>query len=159
MKAKSIVSTVLLLFVAASLVYVVAGGRREAAAPAPEPGVAQANTDDAAASRVVAYYFHGTIRCRTCLAIEASARDVLEAEFPDRFAAGSLEWRSVDMEDPDNEHFVKEFELASGSLVLAEERGGTVTRWKNLEEVWTLIGEDGFDDYVARNTRAFLNAT
>lgn len=166
MRAKNVVSAVLLLFVAVSLVYLVAGNRKDQTAPAvgtADSGAAPAavsSTGPPPAARVIAYYFHGTIRCRTCLAIENTAHEVLRAEFADEFADGTLEWRTVDMEDPDNERFVEGFELAAAGLVLAEERGGTVIRWENLEEVWSLIGEEErFGAYVAGHTRAFLDET
>jgi len=43
--------------------------------------------------RVVATYYHGTIRCFECLEIERFSRQTLEERFAEQLAAGKLEWR------------------------------------------------------------------
>jgi len=43
--------------------------------PAAKPPVEAKQAPDV---QVIAYYFHGTIRCETCLKIERQARDVIE---------------------------------------------------------------------------------
>ena len=46
------------------------------------------NTDNEAALEV--YYFHGTKRCPTCLAIEEETRKTLEESYKDDIQKGSL---------------------------------------------------------------------
>jgi hypothetical protein len=148
------VTVALLVFVASSLAYLVAGetgGRRGAATPA---------ASISAEPRVVAYYFHATMRCPTCLSIERGARAALESAFGPELAGGVLEWRAVDMEAPGNEHFVKDFGLTASSLVLVKEAGGRVADWRNLERVWELVGDDPrFEAYVVENARGFLTGS
>ena len=155
MTARMAVTTALATFVAASVLYLVAGPSR--------PGATrdEASTPAAAAdSRVIAYYLHATMRCRTCLAIENGAHDAIERAFPEQLAGGALVWRSLDLEETGNEHFVTDFGITASSLVLAREEGGRVTEWRNLPEVWDLVGDDTrFDAYVIDNTRAFLGAS
>ena len=106
---------------------------------------------------VVAYYFHGNLRCRTCRAIEAYSEEAIRGEFADELASGRLAWRVVNLEEPENKHFVKDFELVTKSLVLAEYQDGEVTRWENLKQVWQLVRDkEKFLDYVRRSTRKFL---
>jgi hypothetical protein len=106
---------------------------------------------------VIAYYFHATMRCPTCLSIENGARDAIERAFPAPLAAGTLVWRSLDMEEPGNEHFVTEFELTASSLVLVREEGGQMVQWRNLPEVWDLVGDGArFEAYVTNNARELL---
>jgi hypothetical protein len=108
-------------------------------------------------ARVVAYYFHGTRRCPTCLSIEKTARESLERELAGAFESGAIEWRTVDYEESGNEHFAREFELTGATLVLVKEAGGQVERWANLERVWDLIGDDAeFSAYVTGEARGYL---
>jgi hypothetical protein len=155
MNPKKVISAVLLAFVVASVAYLVTGYAGRAPAEAPEAPGEDAKGADA---QVVAYYFHGTARCRTCLAIENTARDTLMRELASEFESGAIQWRAVDFEQPENAHFAQEFELTGASLVLVQQAGGRTERWDNLERVWELIGDDaGFNAYVLDEARGYLN--
>jgi hypothetical protein len=107
--------------------------------------------------QVVAYYFHGNMRCNTCRKLEAYSEEAISKGFADQIAAGELKWRAVNTDEPDNKHYIKDFELTSKSLVLAEYRDGEVKRWKNLKLIWQLVGDkDGFLKYVRDTTTDFL---
>lgn len=128
------------------------------AAPADTVAAAPAAPDSALlAARVVAYYFHGTIRCRTCLAIEAQAEQALRTGLPEPLARGELLWRPVNVEEKRHEHFWSDFKLEGSALVLARVREGEVKGWKVLERVWELVGErEAFLAYVRAETAAAL---
>ena len=106
---------------------------------------------------VVAYYFHGNFRCKTCRAIEAYSEEAIRSGFVDELASGRLAWRVVNVEQPENKHFVEDFELITRSLVLVEYRDGEVARYENLKQVWQLVRDkERFLDYVHSSTRKFL---
>ena len=106
---------------------------------------------------VVAYYFHGNFRCQTCRKIEALSREAVESGFPEDLKAGRLEWRVINVEESGNEHFIQDYQLFSKSLVLVAKEGSKQTRWKNLQRVWTLVGDkDAFMQYVQVEIRAYL---
>ena len=151
-------SIVLLAFVAASVVYLATGSRRPTTdGTAGADPAAGRDTSGAPGSRVIAYYFHATMRCPTCLSIENGARAALESAFAAELASGAMEWRSANMEEPANEHFVTDFGLTASSLVLVGETAGGITRWSNLERVWDLVGDEAlFEAYVVESARDFL---
>ena len=133
--------------------------RAAAGAPdaAPESRHQDAVRGGEADREIIAYYFHRTIRCPTCLSIESQARDAIRAGFPQEIAAGRLKWLAVDVEEPGNEHFEKDFALEASSLVIVEQREGKNIRWKNLERVWELYEDsDAFRDYVQKEVAAYL---
>lgn len=124
--------------------------------PAPEV-FAQEPTADAGAESVVAFYFHGNVRCATCKKIEAYADEAVQQGFPEALQNGALEWRVINVDETENRHFIQDFQLVTRSVVLAEYRGDKVVRWKNLDKVWQLVrSKDRFVDYVQRETREFL---
>jgi hypothetical protein len=66
-------------------------------------------------------------------------------------------FRSVNVDDPENAHFVKDYGLYTKSVVVSEVKGGKEVRWKNLDQVWHLLGDpEAFQGYVEREVRAFL---
>jgi len=106
---------------------------------------------------VVAYYFHGNFRCATCRTIEAYSQEAITTGFADEIASGRLAWRAVNIDEPENKHFVQDFGLLSRSLVLADYVDGKVIRRQNLERVWQLVrNKEAFLDYVRTSTREFL---
>jgi hypothetical protein len=108
-------------------------------------------------AEVIAYYFHGNLRCRTCRTIEAYSQEAIRSAFADELASGRLAWRVVNIDEPENKHFIRDFELVTKSLVITEYQGGEVTRWENLKQVWQLVRDkEQFFDYVRSSTRKFL---
>jgi hypothetical protein len=162
MNAKSIVTVLLLTFVGVSVAYLViteAGSGPQASAPS-NPHIAAPATravdereserpDNPADHRLVAYYFHRTQRCHKCLTIETYAEEALKEAFPEALRRGELEWHAVNVEEPANEHFVEEYGLTSSALVLLDLWDGKTREWRNLEQVWELVGDEmRFKTYV-----------
>ena len=107
---------------------------------------------------VIAYYFHRTMRCPTCLAIEANTARVIEENYPQHIADGTLMWIPFNLDDPGGEEFEKEFDVSASTLVLSKMTNGNNTEYKKLEKVWDLIGNPvKFDDYVQGKVKQFLN--
>lgn len=108
-------------------------------------------------SKVVVYYFHGNTRCFTCRAIENFSRAAVGNGFPDELQNGRLEFLAVNIEEPANEHFVRDYQLVTRSLVLVRYSDGKQLKWKNLDRVWELVRDnDAFARYVQAETRQFL---
>lgn len=111
-------------------------------------------------TRVVAYYFHGNLRCASCRKLEAWSEEAVTQGFAEELASGRLEWRVVNTDEPDNTHFVKDFELVTKSVVLVAYRDGAVVRHQNLTQVWQLLRDkEAFLGYVRDSTREFLGKT
>jgi hypothetical protein len=148
MKAKTVVTMALLGFVAASVAYLVVNEVRSGK---------KAGAEAAPADGVVVYYFHGAARCETCMKFEAYSGEVLNGTFGKELADGRLTWRAVNVEEPANEHFVKDFELTTRALVVARYRGGKVASSCDLVTIWDLVGDKpAFMKYVEDNVRAYL---
>ncbi len=180
MKPKTIVTIILLLFVAASVVYLVLGeigGKRDAeltpaagtpdepAAGAPDSSAPPAKTPTAALpaekaspdTYVNVYYFHGNYRCVTCRTIEMYTREAINEGFLAELGNGSLHIRILNMQDPENEAYVNDFGLEYYIVVLEKVVDGKRAEWKKLEGVWDLLNDkDEFKKYVVSETRNYL---
>ena len=154
MKSKRAITVALLLFVAASLAFLVFKQARQKEIPV--------QAADTAATvrpgrRVVAYYFHATQRCATCRAIEDLSRETITGKFASELKRGTLEWSTVNVQLPENRHFIQDYQLFTRSLVLVEFKDGRETGHKVLEKTWELVGDKAaFGDYVVREVQALL---
>jgi hypothetical protein len=111
----------------------------------------------AAEQEVILYYFHGTQRCRTCRTIESNAMRAIETRFKEQLAAGALRWVVLNTDESANEHFLKDFQLVSSSLVVVEMSAGKVIRYDVLQDAWRLVRDESrFIQYVQRSVDGYL---
>lgn len=145
MSGRRLIQIALLAVVAATVAIVL---RPQAETTA--DGTSAVDDELAAGTTYVAYYFHGDVRCDTCRSIEAQAEAAVQSGFPDELANGALDWRVVNTDQPENAHFVQEYQLTHSTVVLAEREGGTTRRFSSLDRVWELVHDedDSFQNYV-----------
>lgn len=175
MKTKSLITVVLLLFVGASIVYLVLGNRREGgvAAIATTEGSGTYSQADSLGevkdppersseetSTYIVYYFHRDFRCQACITLEALCHEAIERGFSKELNEGVLEWLAVNVDEPENEHFVDRFQLYAQSLVVERYMDGQPGDWKNLEKIWDLMdSEEAFMNYVQSEVKTFLGGS
>ena len=139
------VRTLLLLFVLASIGIML--GREMF------NGIAVATDDplERDPSVTVVYYFHGAQRCWTCNRIEHVTWTTITNRFQTEYQAGRLIWRTRDLEDPRNFHYLSDFNLDSRGVVI--KKGKHVQK---LPEVWVLAGGDTarFSDFIEKQINA-----
>ena len=153
--------TAALLLIMASLALLFGNACNQPAAPASTAAGGNtkrvANQSTAVGHKFVAYYFHRTLRCPTCLSIEKQSKDKCETRFSDALRDGHLVWQAVNIESPGNSHFEQEFQLEAQALILVEMQDGKMLRWKNLPKIWDLVDKPGeFQEYVRSELTEFM---
>lgn len=166
MKPKTLIVTVLCVFVAATAVVAVMKAmsrpaQEEDAAAAPQDQVqATAPAADGSAdsgAKLIVYYFHGNKRCISCEKIEAYTKQAVTDGFKDQLDFGRVELKIVNTDEPGNAHFLDDYSLYTKSVVLVDMADGKEQRFKNLEDVWLLLDDPaGFVQYVTAEMQAFL---
>jgi hypothetical protein len=159
MNTKNLVTLLLLLFVGASVVVLVTRGRREE--PQGEQSSVTATTaavdETQLADGMIAYYFHGNTRCPSCETIEAYGHEAVESGFADQIQEGSVRWRVLNYEEPDQEDVAGKFEVLAPVVVLARVENGQETKWSRLDRVWDLTDDkEAFVAYVQEEARALM---
>ncbi|HPB31966.1 MAG TPA: nitrophenyl compound nitroreductase subunit ArsF family protein [Candidatus Sumerlaeota bacterium] len=186
MKFKGILTLALLCIVAASVAFTIMKdsgmnsdsekpvGQSVAGADVKEPGTETAPVtgdappaaaNDAGLSspksrKIIVYYFHGDVRCVTCRKIEALAHDTLDSAFKAEQDSGLVEWKTVNVDQKGNDHYVNTYQLTTRSIVVSEITGESETRWKNLDQIWTKIrDENEFGNYIQSEVRMWLEGS
>lgn len=112
------------------------------------------------AHRVVATYFHRTVRCPTCRRIGGLAEEAVKRGFAEEISARTVEFRLVDFQDPHNAGLTQTYSVVSPTLVVTNEFDGKVVHWKALPRVWQLVGKpDELRGYVRESVAAYLQQT
>lgn len=102
---------------------------------------AVAGDSPADGGQVVVYYFHSTVRCETCLFIEAMAEGTLQAHFAEELKKGALVWLPLNVDRPENATFLSDFHLQSNELVVVRQRRGEAKVWEKIPEIWNLAAD------------------
>ncbi|MBU3916661.1 hypothetical protein KKA14_14100 [bacterium] len=108
--------------------------------------------------KIIVYYFHGSYRCPSCAKIEKWSYEAIKDSFPKALKENRLLWKPVNVEKPENSHFIKKYNLFTKSLIITEVKGEKQTKWKNLEKVWLLLRDQReFFAYVTQEVRNYLD--
>ena len=93
----------------------------------------------------------------SCTTIERLTKIALDTHFADAQKSGLMDVRILNVETPENRHYIQDYQITNQSVVLSELQDGKEIRWKNLKQVWRLFrDETAFDDYIRTETDAFL---
>jgi len=113
--------------------------------------------EDVKGEHVVAYYFHGAMRCPTCHKLEQYSKEAIDSNFKDALRSGKLEFKEVNIENSGNEHYANDYQLYTKSLILSLVKDGKEVKWKNLDKIWERVrNKEGFIDYVKSEVADFL---
>ena len=109
---------------------------------AEEPAVTQPN-------HVVVYYFHTNFRCPNCYNMEKWTKEVVDTDFKDAQANGTLVLKIINTETKGNEHFMGDYKLFTKSVVLGLVKDAKEVKWTNLAKVWDFLrSATNFKTYV-----------
>ncbi len=106
---------------------------------------------------VLVTYFTSDQRCPTCLKIEELARAAVETGFANELAQNEVRFQITNFDQPENKHFVDDYELAFKTVVIADRRQGKEVTWKKFDKVWDLVGEpEAFTAYLQEGVQNYL---
>ena len=127
--------------------------------PADSTEAKEAVTKDSLESdQIIVYYLHMNRRCMTCGKLESYSQEAMSTGFAEQLKDSSIIWQVENFEQEGNEHFAKEYQLYSQSLILSRQHDGKEIEWKNLDQIWKLVGnKDKFITYVQREVKTFLS--
>jgi hypothetical protein len=115
--------------------------------------------EETSGPKVIAYYFHGDLRCSNCYKIEKYSKEAIGKYFAKELASGELEYKTINIDEKLNEHFVKDYKLYTKSLIISKIKDGKEVEYKNLEKVWNYLdNKEAFYNYVKEEIAKFLEA-
>ena len=122
-----------------------------------EAGKTGAGLQKEGSGKVVAFYFHGNFRCAKCKKIEQYSREAIEKYYAEQLKTKALIFNVINIDLPENKHFIKDYQLYTRSLIIAEFRDGKQVNWKNLTKVWNFLNDrDKFHEYVRSEIKKYL---
>jgi hypothetical protein len=112
---------------------------------------------EAPESQVWVTYYYTSYRCATCKKLETYSRQAIEEGFPAEIEEKKIVFRTLNLDESENSRYVEDYKLVTKSLIISLNRNGKEIKWKNLPDIWKLVGDqEKFREYVQRETRSFL---
>ena len=108
-------------------------------------------------AKVITYYFHSNVRCPTCHKMEQYIKEAIEDNFKDELVDGSLAIKIVNVDEKENKHFVKDYQLYTKTLIILKVKNGEEIEYKNLMKIWEYIRDkEIFFNYVITEINNYL---
>ncbi|MFH1728330.1 MAG: nitrophenyl compound nitroreductase subunit ArsF family protein [Pseudomonadota bacterium] len=106
---------------------------------------------------VKAYYFHTTIRCKTCKTMEKYINETITTYFSKDIADGKLIFSTLNVDELENKHFIQDYKLNTKSFVLSKLKDDKELKWENLDRIWEFVrNKEEFVKYIKNETEKFL---
>ncbi len=93
-------------------------------------------------AQVVVYYFHGQYRCTSCVRLEKLTKKAVASKFSREIARGDVMFRSINIDDTKNAHFLSDYRLSAKSVVLSKVVRGREVKWKNLLRILDYLKDE-----------------
>jgi hypothetical protein len=154
MKITSIASLVLMVAASGLAACTTSSAKSNESGPST---VAATTETDAVPDKVVVYYFHGARRCRTCVGIEEGIKKTITERFAKETASSELTFKEVNIDEPENKHFVEEFDISFSTMVVATNKGPKTLKWENCNKVWDHAhNPEALSEYTEKSVRTYL---
>lgn len=131
---------------------------KKAVSQSEAPPMSMATGEVSDNAQIIVYYFHSTFRCVSCKNIEAYTKTAIEKYFSGELASGKILFNGVNVDEPQNKHFIKDYQLYTKAVVLSKVTDGKEEKYANLDKVWQLLrNKEKFYSYIKDETEKFLN--
>ena len=108
-------------------------------------------------SRVDVYYFYTNYRCPTCTKMEKYTKEAVEKYFSNELAAGTVQFRALNTDKDENQHFMKDYQLYTKSVVISMVKKNQEVKYKNLSKIWEYVNDkQKFYEYIKTQTNEYL---
>jgi len=73
--------------------------------------------DSISANTIQVYYFHGSIRCHTCVSVEENTHQYLKDLFPQKIDEGDIIFKSINIDENERPDLVKKYQIYAQTLL------------------------------------------
>ena len=120
------------------------GTEKLQAAPTPDNGV-------------IVYQFHRRFRCDACYKLEITINETLQTHFPEELKTGKLVFRVHDLDEEGSILYEEKYDFFYNTVIVVDMEDGKETRFKNLEEVWSLVDDkDKATEFIRSHIADYL---
>ena len=107
--------------------------------------------------KTIVYYFHSNIRCETCNTLEDFTKDAVMKYFSKEIEETSIELKIVNIDEKDNEQYIKKYDLYMQTVILLKIVNGKEIKFKTLDKIWDLVEDkEKYFLYIDQEIKEFM---
>ncbi len=123
----------------------------------PDKAAKSTSTNRSQNEQIIVYYFHSKIRCDACKKTEEQSRNIIERRFAAELKSKLMSFKTVNFDENQNAHYLKDYKLPCPSLVVVYQKGAKDVKWKLLGDTWEhLENLPKFNEYVESEVTKFI---
>jgi len=106
------------LSIIAMLITIVACNNQTAKETTTDLSVKDTISDNKIAENTIqVYYFHGSIRCHTCVSVDENTHQYLKDLFPDKMENGEIIFKSINIDENESPDLVEKYQIYGQTLL------------------------------------------
>lgn len=74
--------------------------------------------DSLSSNTIQVYYFHGSIRCETCVAVDEKTHHYLQDLFPDKMQNGEIIFQSINIDKNERPDLINKYQIYAQTLLI-----------------------------------------
>ena len=98
--------------------------------------------------KIEVYHFHGASQCFSCRTIKEFAELTVNAYYPDLLESGKMEFKSINVELPENNEVVSKYGATGSSLWIGMYINGEFHKEQNTQVWYKVRDESDFISYL-----------
>lgn len=107
--------------------------------------------------KIIVTYFMTTYHCHSCHYLENMTQQTLLTEFPKEMKDSTIIFKTTNIDEPINEHYIDGFGLEFKSVVVTKLEKDSIIEWNRLDSLWDYIEKDQeFSGIIKRSVKDYL---
>lgn len=107
-------------------------------------------------SKLNVYYFHATIRCATCIAVEQITEKVLNENFKNEIDNKIINFKVFNIEDKENQTITLKYKISYATLLLIKSNG-QITDYSDIAFQYAHTDPDKYEKLLKAEINNLLN--
>ena len=118
----------------------------------------QQNNDTIANSEaeIAVYYFHYSIRCEACVAVEDETRRILKTMYPDEIKKGIFSFQSINLDKENSKTLAEKYQIGGQTLIFVK-NGKVAKDLTNEAFMYASLNPPLFEDKVKETMIKLIN--
>ena len=82
-----------------------------------EQDIVTVENDSISANTILVYYFHGSIRCHTCVSVDENTHQYIKDLFPAKLDKGDIVFKSINIDENERPDLIEKYQIYGQTLL------------------------------------------
>ena len=107
-------------------------------------------------AEIAVYYFHYSIRCEACVAVEDETRRILTENYPDKLKNNFISFQSINLDEKSSKTLAEKYQIGGQTLIFVK-NGKIAKDLTNEAFLYASLNPPIFEDKVKETVNNLIN--